>query len=193
MAKNTLEYSQNLYKRVIDWYKNADSKAQIILTLNGVFIAFLTSSIFKSPDEVSRIIFKFGGLTWLCLALMAVCLAGSVISALLCLWSRIEFSAGRDEMIIKEIEKLEETGEYSPTLMLFFKTIQMLDAEKFQTQLTKIDEEFEIKALGSQIYLLSKRVYAKHIMVNYGFALFGGALIFFLFGGIGYLLNITLK
>jgi hypothetical protein len=193
MAENTLEYSQNLYERVIDWYKNADAKAQIILTLNGVFVAFLTSSIFKNPDEVSRIVFKFGGLTWLCLALMSVCVVGSVICALACLWSRIAFSAERDEMILKEMANLDKTGEYSPNLMLFFKTIQMLEAEKFQTQLTKIDEDFEIKALGSQIYLLSKRVYAKHIMVNYGFALFGGALIFFLFGGIGYLLNITLK
>jgi hypothetical protein len=30
-------------------------------------------------------------------------------------------------------------------------------------------------------------------MVNYGFALVGGALIFFLLGGIGYLLNIRLN
>ncbi|HVE58767.1 MAG TPA: Pycsar system effector family protein [Pyrinomonadaceae bacterium] len=190
MPENTLEYSRRLYERVIDWYKNADSKAQIILTLNGAFVAFLTSSIFKNPDELLKLTNKFSAFTWLFLSLMCVCLVGSIVCALMCLWSRIAFSAERDEMILSQIENLKETGEYSPNLMLFFKTIAMLDAEKFQTQLTKIDPEFEIKALASQIYLLSKRVYAKHLLVNYGFASVGGALIFFLLGGISYLANL---
>lgn len=190
MPENTLDYSRRLYERVIDWYKNADSKAQIILTLNGAFVAFLTSSIFKNPDELLKLINKFSTFTWLFLSLMCVCLVGSIVCALMCLWSRIAFAAERDEMILSEIDKLKETGEYSPNLMLFFKTIGMLDPEKFQTQLTKIDTEFEIKALASQIYLLSKRVYAKHLLVNYGFASVGGALIFFLLGGISYLANL---
>jgi hypothetical protein len=190
MPENTLDYSRRLYEMIIDWYKNADSKAQIILTLNGAFVAFLTSSIFKNPDELLKLTNKFSGFTWLFLSLMCVCLVGSIVCALTCLWSRIAFSAERDEMILSEIENLKEAGEYSPNLMLFFKTIAMLDAEKFQTQLTKIDTEFEIKALASQIYLLSKRVYAKHLLVNYGFASVGGALIFFLLGGISYLANL---
>lgn len=190
MPENSLDYSRRLYERVIDWYKNADSKAQIILTLNGAFVAFLTSSIFKNPDELLKLTNKFSGFTWLFLSLMCVCLVGSIVSALMCLWSRIAFSAERDEMILSEIDNLKETGEYSPNLVLFFKTIAMLDAGKFQTQLTKIDTEFEIKALASQIYLLSKRVYAKHLLVNYGFAMVGGALIFFLLGGISYLANL---
>lgn len=32
---DSLEYSRRLYERVIDWYKNADSKAQIILRLSA--------------------------------------------------------------------------------------------------------------------------------------------------------------
>jgi len=190
MPENTLDYSRRLYERVIDWYKNADSKAQIILTLNGVFVAFLTSSIFKNPDELLKLTNRFSTFTWLFLSLMCACLVGSIVCALMCLWSRVAFSAGRDEMILSELDKLKETGEYSPHLMLFFKTITMLDPEKFQTQLTKIDTEFEIKALASQIYLLSKRVYAKHLLVNYGFASVGGALIFFLLGGVSYLANL---
>lgn len=190
MAENSLEYSQRLYERVIDWYKNADSKAQITLTLNGVFVAFLTSSIFKNPNEVFGIINKFSALTWIWLSLMCLFLVGSIVCALVCLWSRIAFHPKRDARLIKAIENAEKTGEYSPDVMLFFKTIAMLDGEKFLQQLAKIDKQFEIKALGSQIYLLSKRVYMKHRLVNYSFALVGAALIFFLLGAVSYLLNV---
>ena len=190
MAENSLEYSRRLYERVIDWYKNADSKAQITLTLNGIFVAFLTTSIFKNPTEVNGIIHKFSALTWIFLFLMGVCLVGSIVCALLCLWSRIAFHAERDERLLNAIDKMNETGEYSPDVMLFFKTIAMLDGEKFLEQLAKTDEQFEIKALGSQIYLLSKRVYVKHRLVNYSFALVGGALIFFLLGAVSYLFNL---
>jgi hypothetical protein len=94
-----LDYSRRLYERVIDWYKNADSKAQIILTLDGAFLTFITSSIFKNPDELSKITQRFTFYTWLFLILMCLCLVGSIIIALMCLWSRVFISAKRDEVL----------------------------------------------------------------------------------------------
>lgn len=182
MSENTLDFSRRLYERTIDWYKNADSKAQIILTLNGALIAFLTSNIFKNPDDIFKLINKFGGLTWLFLLLMCVCLVGSILSAFLCLRSRLGSSA--------EIERLKNSAEYSPNEMLFFGTITHLDRDKFQAQLKDIGEDSEIEGLAAQIYLLSKNVSAKHIWVNRGFAFVGGALIFFLLGGISYLTDV---
>jgi len=70
--------------------------------------------------------------------------------------------------------------------MLFFKTISWLDHDKFQAQLIGVDKEFEIKALASQSYLLSKRVYVKHLLINAGFILAAASLMFFLAGGISY-------
>ena len=163
---DALDYSRRLYERVIDWYKNADSKAQIILTLNGAFLTFLSSSIFKDPDELSKITQRFNAYTWVFLTLMCVCLVGSIISALMCLWSRVFFSAERDKVLILEKEKIEGAERYSPNVMLFFRTITWLDHEKFQNQLVRVDKEFEIKAIASQSYLLSKRVYVKHLLVN---------------------------
>lgn len=182
MSENTLDFSRRLYERTIDWYKNADSKAQIILTLNGALIAFLTSGIFKKPAEIFEITSKFGGLTWLFLLLMCVCLGGSILSAFLCLRSRLGTLA--------EIEKLRNSAEYSPNEMLFFGTIAHLDPDRFQSQLKDIGEDFELEGLAAQIYLLSKNVSAKHIWVNRGFASVGGALICFLLGGISYLADV---
>ena len=183
----SLDYARRLFERIIDWYKTADSKAQIILTLDGAFLTFLTTSVFKNPDELSRIIQRFNFSTWLFLALMCVCLIVSIISALMCLWSRVWLFSKRDAVLVEEKMRLKEAEKYSPNLMLFFKTISWLDHDKFQSQLADVDEEFEIKALASQSYLLAKRVNKKHLLVNLGFVLAGASLIFFLAGGMSYL------
>lgn len=182
-----LDYARRLFERIIDWYKTADSKAQIILTLDGAFLTFLTTSVFKNPDELSRIIQRFNSATWLFLALMSVCLIGSIISALMCLWSRVWLSSKRDAVLVREKARLEEAEKYSPNVMLFFKTISWLNHDKFQAQLAEVDVKFEIKALASQSFLLSQRVNTKHLLVNLGFVLAGASLIFFLAGGISYL------
>ena len=184
---DALTYARRLYERVVDWYKNADAKAQIILTLDGAFLTFLTTSIFQSPDALTKITQRFNLGTWLCLLAMCLCLIGSIVSALMCLWSRIFFAATRDRVLILERDKLAGVARYSPNVMLFFKTIAWLDHDKFQAELADVDQEFEIKALGSQSYLLSKRVYVKHVLINVGFVLAGASLIFFLAGGISYL------
>lgn len=182
ISENALEFSRRLYERTIDWYKNADSKAQIILTLNGALIAFLTSNIFKNPDDILKLTNKFSSLTCLLLSLMCLCLGGSIISALMCMQSRMGNSA--------EIEKLKNSAQYLPNELLFFGTIAHLKPDKFQSELKKISKKSEVEGLAGQIYLLSKNVSAKHKCVNCGFAFIGGALIFFLLGGISYLADV---
>jgi hypothetical protein len=34
---NAVDYARRLHDRILNWYKNADSKAQVLLTLDGVF------------------------------------------------------------------------------------------------------------------------------------------------------------
>jgi hypothetical protein len=80
---------------------------------------------------------------------------------------------------------------YSPNVMLYFKTISWLDHDRFQKQLQTVDPTFHIKALGSQAYLLSKRVYHKHLWVNAGFVLAGTGLVLFLASGISYLGSVS--
>ena len=183
----SLDYARRLFERIIDWYKTADSKAQIILTLDGAFLTFLTTSVFKNPDELSRIIQRFNFSTWLFLVLMCVCLMVSIISALMCLWSRVWLFSKRDAVLVSEKKRIKNAEKYSPNVMLFFKTISWLDHDKFQSQLGDVDQEFEIKALASQSYLLAGRVNTKHLLVNLGFVLSGASLIFFLAGGMSYL------
>lgn len=185
---SALNYATLLFAGVVDWYKNADAKAQIILSLDGALVAFLTSSIFKAPVELSLITQRLTRGTWLLLAAMCLCLAGSIICALICLWSRVFLGIKQDSILGRERAKIAEgVKTYSPNVMLFFKTISWLDHDRFQEQLGATDTAFHIKALASQAYLLSRRVYVKHVWVNAGFVLAGASLILFLASGASYL------
>jgi hypothetical protein len=79
---------------------------------------------------------------------------------------------------------------YSPNVMFFFKTICWLEHDRFQERLEQVDEAFHIRAVGSQAYLLSKRVYPKHVLVNAGFMLAGASLILFMASGISYVVHV---
>jgi hypothetical protein len=183
-----VNYAQNLFATTIDWYKSADLKAQIILTLDGALIAFLTSSLFKTPSEVSQLTQHLTGRTWFLLMAMCVCLFGSIVSALMCLWSRIFLGGKGDSVLELEKKQINESGKpYSPNVMLFFRTISWLDHDRFQEQLVSTDAAFHIRALASQSYLLSRRVYVKHMLVNAGFVLSGASFLLFLASGMSYL------
>lgn len=186
VTSDAVDYSRRLLELVINWYNNADSKAQIILTLDGAFLTFLTSSILGNPDNVGKIIGRFGPDTWLLLMLMCLCLVGSIVGALMCLLSRIFLLPKRDSVLRRERARVKTAKKYSPNVMLFFQSVSWLDHDKFQEQLKTVDKEFEVEALASQIHHLSKRVNTKHKAVNYGFVFAGATLVFFLAVGISY-------
>jgi hypothetical protein len=186
-----LSFASFLFANVVDWYKNADAKAQIILTLDGALVTFLTTSVFRKPTELAEVTQKLTSVTWLLLISMCLCLVGSIVSALMCLWSRVFLGSKRDIVLGRERRRIKEgVRPYSPSVMLFFKTISWLDHDTFQEQVGTTDIPFQVKALASQTYLLSKRVYRKHVLVNAGFVLAGASLIFFLASGVSYLANV---
>jgi hypothetical protein len=186
VTSDAVDYARRLLELVINWYNNADSKAQVILTLDGAFLTFLTSSILGSPDNVAKIIARFGTDTWVLLILMGVCLVASIVSAMMCLLSRIFLLPKQDSVLRREKEHVKTATKYSPNVMLFFQSVSWLDHDKFQEQLKTVDKEFEVEALGSQIHHLAKRVTTKHKAVNWGFVFAAATLVFFLAAGVSY-------
>src|SRR5688572_10570160 len=74
----SVEYARRLYDDVLGWYRSAESKAQIVLGIDGAFLAFLTGAIFTKPDELNAKIQAFSPWTCTLLGLMTVCLLTSV-------------------------------------------------------------------------------------------------------------------
>jgi hypothetical protein len=186
-----LEYARRIFDDALGWYKNADSKAQIILTLDGAFLAFLTDSIFRQQAELLPLLSKFGWETWLLLGLMCAALSGSILSAIICLWSRIDSQEKLDELLREGGVDVKSAETYKPEFMLFFQFLSRLQASQLAMRLSTLDQRFELEALAHETQVLSGNVMKKHSWVNVGFALVGLSLLLFLGAAISYVIRIS--
>jgi hypothetical protein len=73
----------------VDWYKVADTKAQLLVTLDGIFITVLATTMFAKPDELQPRLDAAGPVGLAFVALSAVTMTLSITCALGCLYSRI--------------------------------------------------------------------------------------------------------
>src|SRR5688572_23664204 len=89
IQQSRLDYVRRVYSNVLDWYKSADTKAQVILTVNGLVITFLTSSILTAPETVQATFDSFGVETWVFLFAFTFGAVAALICAVLCLYSRL--------------------------------------------------------------------------------------------------------
>jgi hypothetical protein len=76
-----VEYVRRMYDRIIDWYKVAEAKAQLLLTVNGAFVTVAFGLLSGSIAELRRSLDAAGALTWLFLMLAVVALSGSILAA----------------------------------------------------------------------------------------------------------------
>src|SRR5436189_5469993 len=84
-----IAYSRKLFDDVVDWYKSADAKAQVLLCLAGTLLSFLTGSVFMKREELKSIFNVFGQETSALLAMTILCLVLAIGCALMCLRSRM--------------------------------------------------------------------------------------------------------
>jgi hypothetical protein len=176
-----LEYARRLFEDVTTWYQNADTKAEVILTIDGVFLAFLTSSLFA--ESTAAILNTVTPLTWVWLVLMSLSLTGSIVSALAGLWSRLHTPTAADKSLEDLHVRVEDGSTYAPESMWFFQRVRRLDERQFQARLQTVDEAFEIQVLAHEIHALSTNVEKKHRWVDRGFVLAGASLVLFLAAG----------
>ena len=169
-----------MYDNVTDWYKSADTKAHVILGIDGVFIAFLTSSVFSKQNEIQTIIRTVHPITWLLLGIMICCVFGSTVASICCLWSRVYSKSEVKSFIDDAVKKAQKNGYdpsfYPPSVMWFFQHIDGLDDKKFLNTIRSADDMFECDALAINVLKLARNVRVKHSAVNVGFTLIGLAL-----------------
>jgi hypothetical protein len=182
-----LAYSRSLFDNLVEWYKSADAKAQVILSLDGAFLAFLTISIFTKRQDFLDVIAGFRAETWWALMLMCAALLGSIGCAIACLWSRLYWPKERDEFL--NAPNADADVDHIAKIIWFFQFIAKQDLATFRSRLNKVEGGLELRVLSFQILELSKRVLWKHKLVNIGFLLTASSLLLFLAGGISYIVR----
>lgn len=117
MDIGAVEYTRKLYDDVRSRYENADTKAQVVLAFGGAFLALLSGIIFSKPGDLREIVSLFSVWTWAMLALATLCLIGSIISAMICLWSRV-LSARKLRIILDSAQRaMTGSPHYAPKVM----------------------------------------------------------------------------
>jgi hypothetical protein len=187
-----VDYARRLYDDVLGWYRSADTKAQIVLGIDGAFVAFLTSGIFKKPEELKPIIAVavLSPWTWLLLCAMVVSLLASILAAIVCLWSRTYSRAELSKTLSAAMKTVSGQKTYDRKTLWFFQFVAILDMDVFRRDLAHADEEFEIEVMASQIQALAGNVRKKHRAANVGFLFAAVTLSLFLFAGISYVVEV---
>src|SRR5262245_8268187 len=98
-----LKYARLLNANVLEWYKAAEIKAQVILTLNGLFLGITTGALFAKRSDLSDVIRAFPQPGWTLFLAMCACIAASLVSAVAALSSQLNApAANRDEKAYTE-------------------------------------------------------------------------------------------
>lgn len=185
--KQPLEYINAVYAHVEHWYENADRKAQIVLVLDGAFLSFITSQAFTKAANLQAITVCFGPETTSLLALMALSLAASILSAITCLHPRLHAERGKTESMLKgEIDKRDTAEPIPARLSWFFGYLAQLDQERVARQLQNVDDSFAAEALAHEAAKFSRNVLQKHIWADRAFLFASSSLIFLLLATASY-------
>lgn len=175
-----LEFSRGIYASALDWYKVADSKGQLLLTLNGVYITVLSSVTIAFSQNLVSHRSSLPPATWIFLAGAAAATAISVLSAITCLYSRLS-NARLDELRESFTERDAQGGvRYRPAALYWFATTARVDRDIGLRMLRSADEAFELEAVTEDLFPLAANVLAKHRWVNRGWAAAGVSLLLLL-------------
>lgn len=150
-----LAFLRAVHEEVLAWYRSAESKGQILLSIDGVIVTVLAGLVFGDPTGAGARAEVFTGPTWALLGTAGFALLGSLLSAVMCLRSRLRGTP-------------EQAGA---GWVWWFGGLARMDPARAGDMLLAADRRFECEALASQLPVLSRNVLAKHRWVNRGWGL----------------------
>jgi hypothetical protein len=174
-----LDYLRRAYESTREWYSSAETKAQLLLTINGLFITVLFSSVLGKADDARKTIAVFGSETWVFLGLALAAIIAAVCSATLTMWSR-HGSSSSDELGLLGVQA-DDPDSYVPEVLWYFGHIARLDPSHVKDKLLNSDAQFEAIAISNSLIKLSHRVLRKHNCVNAGWISIAFALVMLAF------------
>lgn len=170
----TTAYIRRVYASTREWYTVAETKAQLLLTVNGAFVTILFGVLFGKAGDIRAGAVRFGPETWAFFGIAVAALVSALACAAGCLWSF--HGHARRELARLGVER-EDPGTYQPEALWYFGHLAHLRPDEVVKKLLKADQAFEARTLSYNVVDLSAKVLRKHRLVNAGWALTALALI----------------
>ncbi|MFI9561628.1 Pycsar system effector family protein [Nonomuraea endophytica] len=168
-APPSVEYARRMYDRVIDWYKVAEAKAQLILTINGVVATIIFGLLSGRLSELRNASPVIGPETWVFLGVSLGALCGSIGFATACLHSRHNYNIRTDFAQLGIVADNQAT--YRPEGLWYFGHLATLRWQWVAEALRAADDDAEILTLTYNVHGLAKVVLRKHRLINTGWTL----------------------
>lgn len=187
ISEANVEYLRRMYTSTRGWYTAAETKAQLLLAVNGAFITVLFSVLFGRSDDVRAGTDHFGIDTWIFVSISIIGLTSAIVCAALSLWSlhgktTTEFTRlGVDP---------KNPGSYRAEALWYFGHVARLQPDAVTDKLLLADRSFEVQALSYHVIDLAHKVLRKHRWVNAGWILTALALITLAAAGTSFFIHV---
>jgi hypothetical protein len=165
-AQVDAEYVRRVYDRAIDWYKVAEAKAQLLLTVNGVLVT-VVFGIISGRVAGGRSARVPGIETWFFLFAAISSLIGAVACAAACMWSM----HGKDKTFALLGVDRNDPASYRPEVLWYFGHLARLEIGPAAALISQADRKFEIVTLSYNVVHIAPIILRKHRLVNAGWAL----------------------
>lgn len=174
-----LEYTRELHAEVTSSNRDLYTRAQTVLTLDGLVIGVFGAVISASPDDVATTVDRASRLTSM-LAIFAIsAMAGSVVFSFLALYSRHRAGA----------LPVEPTG-LSDGHLWFFARIADVPVDDFVAAGSQVDALRETEIRLRQVATMAPIMCRRASWVNAAYATSALGLVLFVAAGISYLIGL---
>jgi hypothetical protein len=186
ISEANIEYLRHMYDSMRVWYTAAETKAQLLLGINGVFITLLFTVLFSRPSDIRTGSDHFGIDTWIFITLSVTALSCAIVCAAACLWSLHGRSGA-------EFTRLgvnpQNPNSYRPEVLWYFGHVARLRPDAVSQRLLKVDRSSEARVLSYHVIDLSSKVLRKHRWMNLGWISTAVAVIALVAAGISFFIH----
>ena len=187
-AEVDVEFLRRVYANNREWYTVAETKAQLLLAVDGVFISIVFGAFLGNTESLRNAMAStFGPETWVSFGVTVTAVVSAVTCAALSMWS-LHGKVSRKQFDRLEVDP-QDSETYKPEVLWYFGHLAYLRPEAATERLRRADRTFEIDVLSYHVVELSGRVLRKHRYVNAGWAFTALALIALTVAGISLVLR----
>jgi hypothetical protein len=183
--KANVEYLRHMYAMTRAWYTASETKAQLLLAVNGLFVTVLFGILFGNSGARNLGTAKLKSGTWMLISVSVVALVMAIVCAALCLWSL--HGRAKEEVNKFGIDPEDpdpDPDSFPPEVLWYFGHLVHLERDAVKKRLRSVDRRFEIETLSYHVVDLAHKVLRKHRYVNAGWAFTALALIALVAAGV---------
>jgi hypothetical protein len=161
-----VQFWQEVFHDVKEWYKIADSKAAGIIAINSIILTITTFGLGFLHNDVTNN--KMASI----ISVIFICFLGTILSSVIlsviALWARIKIISHIPSTDLPVIFFAHIADKY-PTSE---DTLRQKGMKFFDFEMPKaLSDESKLKAMAEQITILSSNVRTKYIIINFSYLL----------------------